>query len=142
MSEWQERVERWYQLDDAAKILCETYWQKREELGANPDWLILASPGASNQTDHKFVSAPTPSPATFVHTLPNIRGAPLLQLMQWTGPVLCIQKDPNTLTSALAEAMALARSEEARVWVAGCAYENGQWSAEFYVAEGGEISKK
>lgn len=139
---WHDYVERWYQLDEAAQSLCATYWEKRLELSPAPDWIILASPGASNHTDREFVTAEVPSPAKFVHTLPNVRGAALLQLMQWSGPVLCIQKDPETLETALREAQALSRSESARVWVASTRCEKGVWSSEFYVADGSEITKK
>jgi len=135
-------MERWSQLDEAAQNLCAAYWEKRSALGAPPDWIILASPGASNHTDRQFVTAAVPSPAKFVHTLPNVRGAALLQLMQWSGPVLCIQKDPETLETALSEAQALAKSESARVWVASTRCEKGVWSSEFYVADGSEITKK
>ncbi len=142
MSEWQNRVERSHQLDEAAQILCATWWEKRYSMGPLPDWLILASPSASNWTDAHFVRSEMPSPSKFVHTLPNVRGAALLQLMNWHGPVLCIQNDPHTVHTALLEATMLAVSEKARVWVASSWLEGASWRAEFYVAEGMEITKK
>lgn len=141
MSKWQDRVERWNQLDEAARALCESYWSKREIIGRHPDWLLLASPGASNWTDAQFYNREVPSPSLFVHTLPNVRGAALLQVMQWHGPVLCIQKDPDTVATALNEGRRLAESENVRVWVATVTRVEGAWRAEFYVAEGSEITK-
>ncbi len=101
--EWAPQVERWYQLDAAAYGLTELYWRHRAELRPLPDQIFLASPGASNLTDWQFASGP-PSPSKFVHTLPNIRSAPLLQVMKWSGRVFCIQKDPSTIVAAIHEA--------------------------------------
>lgn len=100
--EWAPQVERWYQLDAAAYGVTELFYRNREKLPL-PAQIFLASPGASNHTDHQFATG-APSPSKFVHTLPNIRSAPLLQVMQWSGRVFCIQKDPETITAALQEA--------------------------------------
>lgn len=129
---WGAEVERWYQLDSASYVLADAYWKFREQLKTPPGWLILASPGASNHTDAQFAAAP-PSPAKFVHTLPNVRGVALLQLMRWPGQILCLQKDPDTVRFALEEAKQLAESEQTEVWVAS-AYALGpdKWCAEFY----------
>lgn len=116
--EWSSKVERWYQLDTPAYVLTETFWRVRHELTERPEWLLLASLGASNLTDSQFASSASPSPAKFVHTLPNIRSASLLQVMQWSGKVLCLQKDPATLVTALEEGLALAREDKSPVWIA------------------------
>lgn len=115
--EWAQKVERWYQLDAPAMGLAEVYWRHRARLVDSPAWILLASPGASNSTDFQFATT-APSPAKFVHTLPNIRSAALLQLMNWSGPVLCIQKDPNTILAAMREGLSLAREIQAPVWIA------------------------
>ena len=115
--EWSVKVERWYQLDAAAFALAETFWRHRESLTSRPDVLFLASPLASNPTDDAFEASPTP--AKFVHTLPNIRGAVLLQLMGWAGEVYCLQKDPQTLVAALSEGMQTVRSGARECWVVG-----------------------
>lgn len=111
--EWAEKVERWYQLDAAAFALSETYWRHRAALERHPQWLLLASPQGSNLTDVQFAKGP--SPARFVHTLPNVRGASLLQVMNWTGRVLCLQNDPATILTAIGEGMHLPGD----VWIAG-----------------------
>jgi len=129
---WAGHVERWYQLDAASFVLADAYWNYKTYLKDPPNWLILASPGASNVTDAQFAAAPA-SPAKFVHTLPNVRGVALLQLMKWSGQVVCLQKDPGTVTFALGEALRLAETEDTRVWVASV-YSNtiNEWTAEFY----------
>jgi hypothetical protein len=115
--EWSAQVERWYQLDTPAYILTETYWRLRDKLPPqSPEWLLLASPGASNLTDAQFASTSAASPAKFVHTLPNIRSASLLQVMHWSGKVLCLQNDPSTIVAALTEASDLA--SEGPIWLA------------------------
>lgn len=114
--EWSSMVERWYQLDTPAYVLTETYWRLRDNLPVMPEWLLLASPGASNLTDAQFAASAAPSPAKFVHTLPNIRSASLLQVMRWSGKVLCLQNDPASLVSALREAICLV--DEGPVWIA------------------------
>lgn len=129
---WANRVERWYQLDAPAFGLTETYWHHREALRDPPAWIFLCSPRASNDTDAHFAQTTTPSPAKFVHTLPNIRSAPLLQVMNWSGPVLCIQKDPNTILTGLNEALEM----NERVWVASVA---GSWGHIFVLDEMGEL---
>lgn len=119
--EWAGQVERWYQLDAAAFALTETYWRHRELLKETPDWLFLSSPGASNATDAAFAAqaaVTTPSPAKFVHTLPNVRSASLLKVMGWSGQVLCVQNDPRTVLTALLEGGAMSRFSGDRIWAA------------------------
>jgi hypothetical protein len=129
--EWASQVERWYQLDPAAYVLADTYWTHREHLREPPRWLLLASPAASNFTDHQFALS-APSPAKFVHTLPNIRGCSLLQLMNWNGQVLCLQRDPDTVLFALGEAYRLAEAEGQSIWVASARLSGNEWAAEIY----------
>ena len=113
---WSKVVDRWYQLDAYAYGLAEFYAQKEKELGPHPGMILLASPGASNETDYDFASTGATSPGKFVHTLPNIRVSPLCQVMNRTGPVLCIQNDPSTIETALIEGQFLV-PEFKRVWV-------------------------
>ncbi len=126
--EWSSLVERWYQLDTPAYVLAETYWRLRDKLSARPEWLLLASPGASNLTDAQFAASGASSPAKFVHTLPNIRSASLLQVMRWSGKVLCLQNDPSSLLTALHEAVWLA--EEGRVWIASVQGRGNQFTGQ------------
>ena len=115
--EWSLKVERWYQLDAAAFALAETFWRHRASLKQRPEWLLLASPLASNVTDAQFALSATASPAKFVHTLPNIRGASLLQVMDWSGQVLCLQNDPTTVTTAISEGMQMVKTTGRETWV-------------------------
>lgn len=127
--EWAKLVPRWYQLDAPAMALAETYWKFRTSLGDSPYTLILASPEGSNDTDRTFARALVPSPAKFVHTLANVRIAPMLQLMNWHGPVYCLQKDPFTLTSALCEASWLAReTPEKDIWFVSAIEHEQVWT--------------
>lgn len=116
--EWAAKVERWYQLDAAAFALPETFWQHRQCLQTRPEVIFLASPLASNTTDAQFVRTAAPSPAKFVHTLPNIRGASLLAVMEWSGEVYCIQKDPETALTAISEGMHTVKASGKEAWVA------------------------
>lgn len=129
--EWAAKVERWYQLDAPAYGLTELYWRNRTSLPDSPEWIFLASPGASNPTDAQFAKSAAPSPAKFVHTLPNIRSAPLLQVMNWSGPVLCLQNGANTLLSSLAEAYEVMGKKP--VWVVGVTLEGSVWTAHIFV---------
>lgn len=115
--EWKNQVERWYQMDGAAFALTATYWHHRPLLNVPPEWMLLASPRASNRTDVQFAAAISPSPAKFVHTLPNIRAACVLQVMGASAQVLCLQKDPITLITALSEAMQMILNGGGPVWV-------------------------
>lgn len=115
--EWAAKVERWYQLDAGSFALTETFWRHQQSLEILPKWMLLASPLASNVTDRQFVASGASSPAKFVHTLPNIRSASLLQVMGWTGPVLCLQNDPKTVLTGISEGMGLALSTKRPVWV-------------------------
>lgn len=123
--EWSTQIERWYQLDGASFALADLFWSNRQTLSTRPAWMLLASPRASNEADLDF--AQNPSPAKFVHTLPNVRGAALIRLMGWNGPTLCLQKDPSTVVTALHEAMEL--SEQGEVWVASAEHRRNQWIA-------------
>ncbi|HEX4923466.1 MAG TPA: hypothetical protein VFV50_05250 [Bdellovibrionales bacterium] len=114
---WKAKVPRWSQLDAPAYGLAEAFTVWRDQL-KRPDLILLASPGASNETDRKFTRTGASSPSLFVHTLPNIRCSPMLQVMEWSGPVLCVQNDPSTMTRGLIEAAWLVAAGEApTVWV-------------------------
>jgi hypothetical protein len=130
--EWAPLVERWYQLDAAAYGVTEVYWRHRDRLQKPPSWILLCSPGASNATDRAFAHAAQPSPAKFVHTLPNIRSAALLQAMKWAGPVLCVQNDPNSILTGLREGLDL----DGPVWVVSV---SGQSAHIFVLSEDGEL---
>ena len=132
MPSWAPLVERWPQLDAASVGLAQAYTHFREELGRAPAWILLASPQASNDTDGLFVASGAASPSKFVHTLPNIRSAALLKLMEWSGPLLCLQKDPETLKSALIEGAGLLQSGAGPVWIAHLEKNKG-WAASFFV---------
>ena len=126
---WAPQVERWYQLDAAAFGLTELYWRERENLSSRPAAMFLASPGGSNFTDRQFAAGATPSPTKFVHTLPNIRSAALLQVMGWSGRVLCLQKDPETVLAALSEAVRGRRN----AWVVSAFPVQGRFEAHIFV---------
>jgi hypothetical protein len=115
---WKGVVERWYQLDPFAYGLTQAYSVWKSEIPSPPAMILLASPRASNETDFQFAHGGAVSPAKFVHTLPNIRCSPLCQVMEWSGPVLCLQKDPFTTLHALREAAAfLEAGAAAPIWV-------------------------
>ena len=114
---WGPQIDRWYQLDACAYGLAETYFKLALPGEIPPDFIYLASSGASNLTDFQFARTGGSSPSKFVHTLPNIRGSSLCQLMGWRGPLLCIQNDPRTQVTALREAMELWEHTGQRAWV-------------------------
>lgn len=116
---WKGIVERWYQLDAFAYGLAQAYVTWKPKLShVQPALILLASPQASNATDFEFARTGAQSPAKFVHTLSNIRCSSLCQVMEWAGPVLCVQKDPATQLQALREAAALLESgHEGPIWV-------------------------
>ena len=114
---WKHQVEHWNQLDSPSFGLAEFYHQKSAELGAFPDFIILASPSASNSIDRQFASMGGLSPSKFVHTLPNIRISTLCQLMGWNGPVLCIQNGPESESAARQEAHYFLGNPYARIWI-------------------------
>lgn len=116
---WSGRVDRWYQLDAAAYGIAESHHRLGQDLGPWPSLLILASPWASNETDVAFARAGASSPARFVHSLPSVRSSAFCQLSGWSGPMLCLQRDPHTLGTALAQAaLHLAADPGRPVWIA------------------------
>ena len=117
--DWHQRVDRWYQLDEAAYGLVDAYFHCLSGLSSRPDLMVLASPAASNYTDFDFVKSGAMSPSLFVHTLPNIRSAPLLQAMEWKGPLLCIQAGRRTFLSGFVEGIEMAARHEQNVWILG-----------------------
>jgi hypothetical protein len=114
---WSGQVDRAYQLDACAYGVADATeaWQ-RQPLDP-PSLVILASPGGSNHTDWLFAQTTGTSPSLFVHTLPNTRGSSFCQIMNWSGPVLCIQHDPITCLTALREAIGLVGQDIPTVWI-------------------------
>jgi hypothetical protein len=95
--------------------------------------MIVSSPRASNATDRAFTSSGASSPSKFVHTLPNIRAVSLLQVMEWRGPLLCVQDDPQTIRHAIDLALAYFESDaELRsVWV--LSFDDTNFQTSFFV---------
>ena len=116
---WSGIVERWYQLDAAAFGIADALSFWKENLKTRPELVILASPGGSNHTDSLFTQSGATSPSLFVHTLPNIRGSSFCQVMDWNGPVLCIQNDPTTRLTAIREALESLDEETQTIWIVG-----------------------
>lgn len=114
---WSGLVERWYQLDAPAYGMTQAYAEFKSALTDRPDLIILASPGSSGETDFQFASTGASSPSKFVHTLPSVRGASLLKVMDWHGPLLCVQNDPETWLTGLHEALTLSQNNQKRIWV-------------------------
>ena len=132
------KVERWYQLDAFAYGLVQAYTAWKPKLEKPPAMIWLASPEASNETDLQFARGGAQSPAKFVHTLPNVRCSPLCQVMEWAGPVLCIQKDPYTQSHALMEAAAFLEhgSENefgSPIWVLSVFRVQGSYRAQVFI---------
>ncbi len=128
---WKEKVDRWYQLDAAAFGLADAahYW-KQSGSPSRPDFVLLASHGASNDSDAKFAREGASSPSKFVHTLPNIRATAFCQVSAWSGPLLCLQKDPGTIVAALTEASEFVSPQYPTVWILGVnSLGSGKWEA-------------
>lgn len=115
--EWANQIDRWYQLDAFAYGLPEAYFSLKRLNETPPDLILLASAASSNETDFHFAQSGANSPSKFVHTLPNIRGSTLCQLMHWKGPLLCIQHDPTTQITALSEAIDLISASRKKIWI-------------------------
>jgi hypothetical protein len=133
---WSQKVERWYQLDAAAYGLVQGFSELRESLGSRPDMIVLASPRASNSTDRSFAVTGASSPSKFVHTLPNVRGAPLLQVMGWGGPVICVQDDPQTILNGIDQALGFLETDSRlhRIWVLSVQEDSsGALNADYFV---------
>ena len=130
---WANSVERWYQLDAYAYGFLHAF-SRWKNVGNRPDAIVLASPHASNETDAAFVRSHGMSPTRFVHTLPNVRSAPLCQLLEWSGPVISVHRDPTTLAYGLGQAIELCLARMDTVWLLGALREN-----EGYLAYGFQI---
>ncbi|MFZ4439268.1 MAG: hypothetical protein ACOYOS_12630 [Syntrophales bacterium] len=114
---WSGKVDRWYQLDAMAYGLAQACFQWRQMEAERPSFLLLASRGASNDADRAFAESGAASPAKFVHTLPSVRSSTVCQVMDWHGPMLCLQEDPSTLCTALIEAVKMVSEDVPVVWI-------------------------
>lgn len=107
--EWSRKVERWYQLDAHAFGLCQA-------LSNHPtkefDWMVLASPEASTETDFHFAQSETSSPQKFVHTLPNVRASMALQAVGQKSELICMLNAPYTINDGIEEFMALSKEQK------------------------------
>lgn len=109
---WKDKVERWYQLDEASFLLCEAIssWQQKDLLRPFSR-VIYLSEGGSNLADADFASSVTPSPSKFVYTLPNIAPSVFIQLLGWSGPILCLS--PVDIQKSLKFSLKLAKNQKA-----------------------------
>lgn len=134
---WHSQVERWYQMDAASYGLCELWSKSKDQ--APPGLIFLASPGGCNEMDLQFVKSGAASPAKFVYTLPSTRSSALLQLMNWQGPLFCVQNDPVTVTSALSEAASLLPHEK-DIWVIGSMHASTHLAYRMRLGQQGSIT--
>ena len=105
---WASVVARWHQLDESTYAVVEaayryskafpTEWER-----VRPNSIWLAAPGGSNTADYDFVIHGSRSPSRFVGTLPSIRSSSLALLMNWRGPVMCLQQGEKTMLKGFEE---------------------------------------
>ncbi len=96
---WNEKVPRWYQLDGPALALCQLFFEHDFHF----NYLLLASPTSSNETEREFVLTGAQRAQKFVHTLPNIRASMALQVVNKVTPFLCFTGGTKSLENALKE---------------------------------------
>jgi hypothetical protein len=138
---WSRKVDRWYQLDPYAHGLVEGCSSWKDLSLCRPGKILLASPCASNETDIEFCRGGARNPTKFVHTLPNIRSAPLCQAMNWSGPVLCLQNDPVTVLRALEEGAEFYWEDPEIVWVLSVTREDEHYVTHIFELGGaGDLS--
>lgn len=111
---WKDRVDRWYQLDETSRALCDAFdnWKQTHVLRAF-DQLIFICQGGSNLADAEFVSSGAVSPSKFIYTLPNIAPSVVCQLLGWQGPVYCFCSDGSEAAFLFAKKMAQIKSAKA-----------------------------
>lgn len=105
---WAAEVPRWHQLDDATFAVVEAAYQFRTRFSevwqaSRPAAVWLASRGGSNLADYEFVQRGSRSPSRFVGTLPSIKSSSLALMMNWRGPVFCVQNGKRTVEQGLSE---------------------------------------
>ena len=92
---WKDKVERWYQLDEASRVLCEAFsrfLKTPQDLEAilACESIIYAFSSGSNWADLDFVQSGAESPSKFVYTLPNIPIQVLQQMLAMQKPTYCV----------------------------------------------------
>lgn len=136
---WCNEVPRWRQLDDVTFAVVEAAAQfrlqhKNEWDTYRPHSLWLADQGGSNAADAFFVEGGSRSPSRFVGTLPSIRSSSLTLLMDWHGPVLCLQNGSRSTASGLAEAYwSHSAGDDQPSWLVYTRKKNHEKFTEFYV---------
>lgn len=113
---WRQKVERWYQMDAASYGFCELAVRAPSQRA--PDCMFLTSPAGCKEMDLQFVKTGALNPSKFVYTLPSIRSSALLQVLEWHGPLLCLQNGDSSLAAGLCEAALLANSGKSS-WLLG-----------------------
>jgi hypothetical protein len=105
---WAQRVDRWYQLDDASRALCEAF--ANFECLRPPAFVVLSRPAGCREVDTVFagemaLSGGAARPALFVYTLPSVPLSPLLQMQDWCVAGYCFQNGAQTLLASLGHAV-------------------------------------
>lgn len=129
---WAGNISRWHQMDAASFGLTDAFLSFKNKMG-RPSLIILASPLASNESDFNFVQTGAINPTKMIHTLPNVRVHSLLNLLEWSGPTLCIQKDPQSIQAGLAEAFSFVSKNCPVVWVVSVFENAGTHAVDFFV---------
>jgi hypothetical protein len=105
---WAPLVARWHQLDEATYAVVEAAFRYGNEFPeewdrVRPHSIWIAAAGGSNPADYDFVLHGSRSPSRFVGTLPSIRSSSLSLLMNWRGPVMCLQQGKETMLRGFEE---------------------------------------
>ncbi len=105
---WAPLVARWHQLDEATYAVVEAAYRYSKDFPeewdlVRPQSIWMAAPGGSNAADYDFILHGSRSPSRFVGTLPSIRSSSLSLLMNWRGPVMCLQQGEETMLRGFEE---------------------------------------
>lgn len=94
---WKDLVERWYQLDQASKVLCQaTYeWMQNGATFDQADAMVYIFDQGSNQADFEFVQSQAISPAKFVYTLPSVPVTMVQQMLKMSVATYCLHIQPG-----------------------------------------------
>jgi hypothetical protein len=94
---WKDLVERWYQLDQASKVLCQALyvWNQAGAAFDQAHAIVYIFDQGSNQADFEFVQSQAISPAKFVYTLPSIPITLVQQMLKMSVSTYCLHIQPG-----------------------------------------------
>ncbi|MEK2688055.1 hypothetical protein [Bdellovibrio sp. GT3] len=110
---WKDKIPEWEKLSETSYAFCEAIhqWEYLKER-PRPDVIFLAIPKGCNLADFEFVADDAKNAHKFIFTFPNMNASIIMQMLGFSGRVLCFSNGEKTAEFAINECKEMEKAEK------------------------------